>query len=74
MDQNAPYIHIYIYIYISVLSPILLFSHAAVSYNFCLCLFTLHEPIEAKPMGHNTSLKVSNFTDNKEILAFYEIR
>jgi hypothetical protein len=25
-------------------------------------------------MGHNTSLKVSNFTDNKEILAYYEIR
>jgi len=59
---------------VSVLSPFLLFSHAAVSYNFCLCLLTLHEPIPTKPMGHNTPLKVSNFTDNKEILAFYEIR
>ena len=37
-------------------------------------LLTLHEPIPTKLMGYNTALKVTNFTDNKEILAFYEIR
>jgi hypothetical protein len=56
------------------LVPILLFSHATVSYNFCLYLLTLHESIPTKPTEHNSSLKVCNLKDNKEICACYATR
>ena len=39
-----------------------------------VCLLTLHEPIPTKLMGYNTALKITDFTDNKEILAFYKTR